>query len=51
MDETNLNGEPPEWHTHYLREREMALACGEDEFVTLEEFEDDLRRMYLEICG
>ena len=35
--------EPPEWHREYLVEREKALANGEDSFVSLDEFEADLR--------
>ncbi len=43
MSEINLNNEPPDWHGQYLEDREQALANGEDEFVILDEFENDLR--------
>lgn len=43
MSERNTNSEPPEWHRQYLAERETALANGEDEFITLDELEADLR--------
>jgi Putative addiction module component len=44
MSERNLNTSPPEWHRDYLEDRERALAAGEDEFVTLDELEADLRK-------
>lgn len=43
MTERNLNSEPPAWHREYLADRENALANGEDSFITLDEFETDLR--------
>ena len=43
MSEQNVNLEPPDWHRQYLAEREKALANGEDSFISLDEFEDDLR--------
>ncbi len=43
MSERNLNGEPPEWHRQYLADREKALANGEDTFISLDEFEADIR--------
>ncbi|MBK9153336.1 MAG: addiction module protein [Chloracidobacterium sp.] len=43
MSERNVNHEPPDWHLRYLEEREQAIANGEDSFVNLEEFENDLR--------
>lgn len=43
MSEKNVNNEPPEWHRQYLADRENALASGEDSFISLDEFEDDLR--------
>ncbi|NOT48624.1 MAG: addiction module protein [Acidobacteria bacterium] len=43
MSERNLNSEPPDWHGQHLEDREKALAKGEDEFITLDEFENDLR--------
>ncbi len=44
MSERSINSEPPEWHRQYLADREKALARGEDSFITLDEFEADLRR-------
>jgi hypothetical protein len=44
MSERNLNSEPPDWHRQYLKDREKALAEGEDSFISLDEFEADLRR-------
>ena len=44
MSERNINSEPPEWHRQYLADREKALAEGEDSFISLDEFEADLRR-------
>jgi hypothetical protein len=43
MSERNLNSEPPEWHLKYLEDRERAIAKGEDSFISLDEFEEDLR--------
>ncbi len=43
MSEKNLNGEPPDWHFRYLEDREKAIVEGEDSFITLDVFEDDLR--------
>ena len=43
MTERNVNSEPPDWHFKYLEDRERAVAEGEDEFVSLDEFEKDLR--------
>ena len=44
MSERNLNNEPPEGHRQYLEDREKALARGEDSFISIDEFEADLRR-------
>jgi hypothetical protein len=44
MSERNLNSEPPEWHLKYLEDRERAIAEGKDSFISLDEFEEDLRR-------
>jgi len=44
MSERSLNSEPPGWHREYLEDRENALANGEDSFISLEEFEADLRK-------
>ena len=44
MSERNLNGESPEWHRQYLADREKALASGEDSFISLDEFEAELRK-------
>ncbi|MFN0141302.1 MAG: addiction module protein [Pyrinomonadaceae bacterium] len=43
MSERNVNGEPPDWHLTYLKNRERAIATGEDSFISLDAFEDDLR--------
>lgn len=43
MSERNVNGEPPEWHREYLADREKAIANGNDSFISVDEFEDDLR--------
>ena len=43
MSERNINSEPPDWHRQYLADREKALAEGRDSFVTLDEFEAELR--------
>ncbi len=43
MSERNVNGEPPEWHLKYLEDREKAVAGGNDEFISLDEFEKELR--------
>lgn len=43
MSERNINNESPVWHLKYLKEREDAVAVGTDGFITLDEFEDDLR--------
>ena len=42
MSEREFN-EPPGWHREYLEERESAVANGEDSFISLDEFETDLR--------
>ncbi len=44
MSERNLNSTPPDWHRDYLEDREKALANGEDEFISLDELEADLRK-------
>jgi putative addiction module component (TIGR02574 family) len=44
MNERALNTDPPEWHRQYLKEREEAISNGEDEFITLDEFEEALRK-------
>ncbi len=43
MSERNFNNEPPDWHSKYLEDRENALATGEDSFISLDEFETELR--------
>ena len=43
MSERNFNSEPPEWHLKYLEDREKAIAEGEDSFINLDEFEQELR--------
>ena len=43
MSERNTNGDPPDWHREYLADRKKALADGEDYFISLDEFEADLR--------
>ena len=43
MSERNINGEPPDWHLKYLEDREKAVAEGEDSFISLDAFEEDLR--------
>lgn len=43
MTERNVNSEPPEWHGDYLADRENALANGEDEFISLDQLEADLK--------
>lgn len=43
MSAKNVNGEPPDWHLKYLDDREKAVAKGEDSFITLDAFEEDLR--------
>lgn len=43
MTERNLNRESPAWHRDYLADREKALADGEDSFISLDEFEADVR--------
>lgn len=43
MSERSANSEPPAWHGEYLGERERALAEGEDWFVSIDEFEADVR--------
>jgi hypothetical protein len=39
----NIDEMTPDWHREYLLHREKAVANGEDSFVTLDEFEADLR--------
>lgn len=43
MSERNVNAEPPDWHLEYLKDRETAIANEEDAFISLDEFERDLR--------
>ena len=43
MSQKNLNGDPPDWHLNYLKDRERAIAEGKDSFISLDTFEDDLR--------
>lgn len=43
MSERNVNGEPPDWHREYLSDREKAIANGEDSFIDLDAFEEELR--------
>ena len=42
MSQADLN-EPPDWHREYLADRQRAVAEGEDQFITLDELEDELR--------
>ena len=44
MSERNINDVPPSWHLKYLDEREKEIAHGDDEFVSLDELEEELRR-------
>ena len=44
MSERNINNVPPRWHLNYLEEREKEIAEGTDEFISLDEMEDELRR-------
>ena len=41
------NRESPQWHREYLEEREKAIADGTDDFVDIDEFEKDLRQMFV----
>ena len=43
MSQKNLNGDPPDWHLKYLEDREKDIAEGEDSFISLDAFEDELR--------
>ena len=43
MSERNSNAEPPDWHREYLEDREKAAANGDDSFINLNEFEQELR--------
>jgi len=43
MSQKNLNTEPPDWHRRYLEDRENAVAAGEDSFISLDEFEENIR--------
>ena len=43
MSQKNLNNDPPDWHLKYLEGRERAIAEGEDSFISLDEFEAELR--------
>ncbi len=43
MSEKSKKIEPPAWHDQYLEDREQALADGRDSFISLDEFEADLR--------
>jgi len=45
MSQDPRDNKPPEWHSYYLKDREEAIADGTDEFIELDEFETDLRRM------
>lgn len=42
MSERNINSEPPEWHRKYLEDREKSVAKGEDSFISLDEFDQEL---------
>jgi Uri superfamily endonuclease len=44
MSERSTNSEPPDWHVDYLQDRERAIAAGEDEFISLDEFETEMRK-------
>lgn len=43
MTKRNVNNEPPDWHLKYHEDREKAVADGDDSFITLDAFEEDLR--------
>jgi hypothetical protein len=43
MSERHVNDEPPDWHLKYLEDRERAVAEGEDSFIDLDAFEQNLR--------
>lgn len=43
MSERHVNDESPSWHREYLEGRELALANGQDSFISLDELEYDLR--------
>ena len=43
MSQRDLNREPPGWHRQYLEDREKAISEGKDSFISLDEFEADLR--------
>ncbi len=43
MSQKNVNADPPDWHLKYLTDREKAIAEGEDSFISLDAFEDELR--------
>ena len=42
MSERNVNHEPPDWQLKYIKDRENAVAAGVDEFIDLDEFENEL---------
>jgi hypothetical protein len=44
MSARNLNTSPPDWHHDYLTSRERAFEAGEDSFISLGEFEAELRK-------
>lgn len=43
INDKNLENAPPAWHRDYLADRQIALANGDDYFITLDELEVDLR--------
>ena len=43
MSERHVNDESQSWHREYLEGRELALANGQDSFISLDELEYDLR--------
>lgn len=42
MNGPEIEDIPPEWHRDYLKEREQAIADGDDFFISLDEFEEEL---------
>jgi hypothetical protein len=43
MSERNINGDPPDWHLKYLDNCEKDITNGNDGFISVDEFEADLR--------
>lgn len=51
MSELNVNAEPPDWHREYLEDCEKAVANGEDSFISLDTFEEELQGYGTSISG